>query len=115
MDGLDEVSLAAPTMVRIVRGNEYNTRQWDPADFGLGTVSIRALRANDSAESAAIIRGLLNGGDGPAKRIVVANAAAALWAAEAVTTLKEGVERAEAALKSGTPRAVLSSLARTDS
>jgi len=113
-DGLDEVSLAAPTMVRIVRGNEYESREWNPAEFGLAAVSTRAIKANDATESAAIIRGVLNGGDGPAKRIVLANAAAALWAAEAVPTLKDGVAKAEAALASGTPRAVLTALCRKE-
>ncbi len=113
-DGLDEVSLAAPTMVRVVRGNEYEAQEWNPEVFGLAPVSVRAIRAKDSAESAAIIRGVLNGGDGPARRIVVANAAAALWAAEAVATLKEGVEKAESALKSGKPRAVLDALRRKE-
>ncbi len=109
-DGLDEVSLSAPTMVRVVRGNEYESREWHPGEFGLAAVSTASIRANDSAESASIIRGVLNGDDGPARRIVVANAAAALWAAEAVTTLKDGVARAEAALAAGKPRAVLEAL-----
>ncbi len=109
-DGMDEVSLAAPTRVRVVRGNEYEAREWTPAEFGLAAVAPGAIRAADATESAAIIRGVINGGDGPARRIVVANAAAALWAAAAVPTLRDGVERADAALKSGTPRAVLAAL-----
>jgi anthranilate phosphoribosyltransferase len=111
-DGLDEVSLAAPTMVRVVRGDEYDAVEWNPADFGLEAVSVRSITAKDPAESAAIIRGVLNGGDGPARRMVLANAAAALWAAEAVKTLREGVERADAALKTGHARAVLGQLVR---
>ena len=114
VDGLDEVSLAAPTMVRVVRGDEYESREWNPSEFGLAAVGARAIRAKDSAESAAVIRGVLNGGDGPARRIVVANAAAALWAAEAVPTLKDGVARAEAALAEGKPRAVLVALCRKE-
>ncbi len=113
-DGLDEVSLAAPTMVRIVRGNEYETCEWTPAMFGLAAVTTDSIRAADSTASAAIVRGVLNGDDGPARRIVVANAAAALWAAEAVPTLKDGVERAEAALRDGRARAVLEALCRPD-
>lgn len=109
-DGLDEVSLSAPTMVRVVRGNEYEAREWHPSEFGLAAVSTDSIRAADSAGSAAIIRGVLNGDDGPARRIVVANAAAALWAAEAVPTLREGVAKAEAALAAGKPRAVLEAL-----
>ncbi|MBN9120206.1 MAG: anthranilate phosphoribosyltransferase [Planctomycetes bacterium] len=114
-DGLDEVSLAAPTMVRVVRGNEYEAREWEPAAFGLAPVETSSILAKDSAESAAIIRGVLTGADGPARRIVVANAAAALWAAEAVTSLKDGVARAEAALASGAARAVLDALCHTAS
>lgn len=111
-DGLDEVSLAAPTMVRVVRGEAYESRVWSPEEFGLAAVPVHAIRANDSAESAALIRGVLNGEDGPARRIVLANAAAALWAAESVKSLREGVDRADAALKSGKPRAVLEALCR---
>jgi anthranilate phosphoribosyltransferase len=111
-DGLDEVSLAAPTMVRIVRGTEYEAREWSPEEFGLESVSLRSIRAADPAESAAIIRGVLNGDDGPARRIILANAAAALWAAEAVKTLRDGVEAADSALKAGKPRAVLETLVK---
>ncbi len=114
-DGLDEVSLAAPTMVRVVRGHEYESREWAPADFGLAAVTTASIHAQDSAESAAIIRGVLAGDDGPARRIVVANAAAALWAAEAVPTLRDGVARAEAALAAGKPRAVLVALRQSAS
>jgi anthranilate phosphoribosyltransferase len=113
-DGMDEVSLAAPTLVRVVRGNEYEAGEWNPAEFGLEAVTIASIRAEGPAESAAIISGVLDGRDGPARRIVVANAAAALWAAEAVPTLRDGVARAEAALQSGAPRAVLAALCRTD-
>lgn len=111
-DGLDEVSLSAPTMVRVVRGEEYEVREWSPEEFGLGAVRISSIKAADPKESAAIIRGVLDGDDGPARRIVLANAAAALWAAEAVKTLREGVELADAALKTGTPRAALEALTR---
>lgn len=109
-DGLDEVSLAAPTEVRIVRGHEYESTQWHPRDFGLPGVSIAAIRATNAAESAAIIRSVISGVDSPARRIVLANTAAALWTAEAVRSLKEGVAKAEAALASGRPRAVLAAL-----
>lgn len=114
-DGLDEVSLAAPTMVRVVRGSEYEAREWNPAEFGLAPVPLKAIKATGPTDSAAIIRGVLeNTTDTPARRIVLANAAAALWAAEAVTTLRDGVERADAALRAGKPRAVLEQLAAGD-
>ena len=109
-DGLDEVSLSAPTMVRVVRGDEYESREWTPADFGLDEAPLASLKAAGPAASAAVVRGVLDGEDGPARRIVLANAAAALWAAEAVTTLKDGVARAEESLRGGHARAVLEGL-----
>jgi anthranilate phosphoribosyltransferase len=109
-DGLDEVSLAAPTMVRVVRGREYESREWKPDEFGLAPVSLRSIQATGPADSARIIRDVLVNADTPARRITLANAAAALWAAESATTLKEGVEKADAALKAGKAKAVLEQL-----
>jgi anthranilate phosphoribosyltransferase len=97
-------------MVRVVRGDEYESREWQPTEFGLGSVSLSEIKAAGPAESAAIIRDVLDGKDGPARRIALANAAAALWAAEAVASLREGVDRAEAAIASGAARAILEQL-----
>jgi anthranilate phosphoribosyltransferase len=109
-DGLDEVSLAAPTQVRVVRGNKFESREWRPEEFGLRRVEVNEIRADGPAASAAIIREILAGSDSPARRITLANAAAALWVAEAVPTLKDGVARAEAAIASGAARRVLEQL-----
>jgi anthranilate phosphoribosyltransferase len=110
-DGLDEVSLSAPTRVRVVRGEEYESRDWQPAEFGLAPVPLSAITAANATASAALIRGVLeSSADTPARRIVLANAAAALWAAEAVTTLRDGVAKAEQALTSGRARSVLDQL-----
>ena len=45
-DGLDEVSLSAPTMVRVVEAGAVRAAEWAPADFGLGEVPLAALRAD---------------------------------------------------------------------
>lgn len=111
-DGLDEVSLAAPTMVRVVEGDEFRVEEWTPADFGLAPVTADEVRADGPAASAALIRSVLDDRPGPARRLVLANAAAALWAAGAAPTLRAGVERADAALRSGKPRQVLDELTR---
>lgn len=109
-DGLDEVTLAAPTMVRIVEGNRVFSDEWDRDDFGLDAVSLNEIRSDGPARSAAMIRSVLENEDGPARRIVLANAAAALFAAEAVRNLHEGVERAEECLRSGKAARVLEQL-----
>ena len=113
-DGLDEVTLAAPTMVRIVEGGQFHSDEWDRHDFGLDAVPLDSIRAADATESAAIIRGVLTGIDGPARRVVLANAAAALLAAGAVKNLHDGVERAAASIDGGAARAVLERLTAAD-
>ena len=111
-DGLDEVSLAGPTLVRDVREGQVVAREWTPADFGLAPCRLDELRARDAEESAAVIRGILAGREGPAYRVVLANAAAALLAAERVGTLPQGVEQAAAAVADGRAAAVLQGLVR---
>jgi anthranilate phosphoribosyltransferase len=109
-DGLDEVTLAAPTRVRVVEGNEYTAVEWTPQDFGLEVVRVEEIRADGPVASAAIIERVLAGEPGPAARIVTANAAAALWAAGTVSSLKDGVARAENSLRTGAAAAVLAAL-----
>jgi anthranilate phosphoribosyltransferase len=109
-DGLDEVSLSAPTLVRRVRGGEITALEWTPADFGLEPCSADELRVSGAAQSAAVIRAVLAGQDGPARRVVLANTAAALLAAEVVATLQEGVARAARAIDDGRAEATLLAL-----
>src|SRR5262249_31941637 len=97
-DGLDEVSLAAPTFVREVRGQEIRSLEWSPRDFGLEACESAALRVSGPKASAELIRAILAGEDGPATRVVLANAAAALLAAERVSTLTDGVALASTSL-----------------
>ena len=109
-DGLDEVSLAAPTTVRIVEGDAFAPATWTAADFGLEAVAMADIHADGPAASAATIREVLAGTDGPALRIVLANAAAALWTAGEVAKLTDGVAKAEAAIRSGLAKSVLEQL-----
>jgi anthranilate phosphoribosyltransferase len=109
-DGLGEVSLSAPTRVREVRGGQVSEYEWTPADFGLEPCVLTELHADGPEESAAVIRAVLDGADGAARRVVTANAAAALLAAERVDTLAEGVARAAEALQSGAAQQALARL-----
>jgi len=113
-DGLDEVTLAAPTMYRQVRGHQVLAGEWTPADFGLEPCRLEDLRAANPSESAAIIRGVLAGQSSPARRIVVANAAAAVFTAERVSSLRAGVDAAVKAIDSGNARQLLETLQKTD-
>ncbi len=109
-DGLDEVSLSGPTQVREVRGRQVAGWEWTPEDFGLEPCTPAELRVDGPEESAARIQDVLAGRPGPATRIVLANAAAALMAAERVATPGEGVETARASITEGRARLVLERL-----
>lgn len=109
-DGLDEVTLAAATRVRIVEGTTIQEREWHPRDFGFNIEPLDSIRAEDPTASVAIIRSVFANEDGPARRIVLVNAAAALWTANKVATLKDGVALAESAIASGAVRNLLERL-----
>ena len=106
-DGLDEVTLSAPTHAVLVESGRKRRLQWQPEDFGLARVRLDDVKANDAAESAAIIRGVLAGEEGPAQRLVLANAAAGLFAAGRVDHLIDGVALARQAIRSGRAAAVV--------
>jgi anthranilate phosphoribosyltransferase len=109
-DGLDEVSLSAPTHVRRVRGGRVETLRWTSDDFGLAPCCLGELRADGPRESATIIDNIFAGHVGPGQRIVLANAAASLLAAERVGSLPEGVVVSEHAIRSGAARRLLDRL-----
>jgi anthranilate phosphoribosyltransferase len=109
-DGLDEVSLSGPTLVRQVERGRVSAWEWTPDDFGLAPCPLAELSADGPEQSAAVVRAVLEGRDGAARRVVLANAAAALLAAERVATPAEGVARAADAVDSGRARRVLERL-----
>ncbi len=105
-DGLDEVSLMGPTLVRDVRGGSVVACEWTAADFGLESCRLEELRVSDAVASAAVVRDVLHDRPGAARRIVAANAAAALLAAGKAHTLREGVALADEVIRSGQARQV---------
>jgi anthranilate phosphoribosyltransferase len=112
LDGLDEVSLSGPTLVRRVRNGRVEVFEWGPDDFGLRAVAAEEIQADGPAASAAVVRNVLSGADGPARRVVLANSAAALLVAGRVTSLPDGVALASQAIDSGAAQRVLEGLTR---
>ncbi len=109
-DGMDEVSLGAATLVGELKDGTVREYEIHPEDFGLAMVSHRALRVQTPEESKAMLLGVLDNQEGPAKQIVALNAGVALYAANVVPTMEEGVWRARAAIESGAARAKLQAL-----
>lgn len=107
-DDIGEVSLAAATEVIEVRGATQHPFTWQPADFGLAQASHDSLRISSAADSAALIRRVLNGEHGPPRDIVVLNAAAALWTAGADPAPRNCAARAAEAIDRGAAKILLS-------
>jgi anthranilate phosphoribosyltransferase len=109
-DELDEVSLWGETTVFDVTGSVVERTSWTAADFGLDECSVDELKVSSPGESAAKIQSVLNGETGPARDIVVANAAAGLLAAGQASSPLEGARLAQAAIDDGKARNVLDRL-----
>lgn len=106
-DGLDEVSLGAPTLVGELRDGQVREYEIRPEDYGFTLTSTSALRVDTPAQSQAMLRGVLAGEKGPARDIVVFNAGVALYAANVVTEIEQGIALAKQAIDSGAAQARL--------
>jgi len=111
-DGLDELSTSGYTKVSECRAGAVKTFYLHPADVGVPKAPVRALAGGDAAANAAIIREILAGTRGPARDVVVLNAAAALFLAGVVHHLRDGLRVAGDAIDSGAARQTLDALIR---
>ncbi|MBU1361870.1 MAG: anthranilate phosphoribosyltransferase [Gammaproteobacteria bacterium] len=109
-DGMDELSLGAASMVGELRDGEVREYELHPEDFGFSMSSNRALRVETPEQSRAMLVGVLNNEPGAARDVVLLNAGAALFAANVVGSIADGIERARTALESGAAKAKLAQL-----
>ncbi|MFV8834542.1 anthranilate phosphoribosyltransferase [Aquisalimonas sp.] len=100
-DGLDEISIAAPTRVAEADGDTVTEYTIAPEDFGLERAPLESVRVSDAAGSLAMIQRAFAGESGPVADLIAMNAGAAIYAAELAETLEAGVEQARAILSSG--------------
>src|SRR5437879_9176272 len=109
--GLDEISLAGETMVAEVRDGAIRRFTVTPDEFGVAGAPLELIHGGTAAENAAIIRRILEGELGPAREIVVVNAAAALVAAGIAANFREAAGLASFVIASGAASEELASLA----
>lgn len=109
-DGLDELSLSAPT--RVIEVSDGGTSEWfvEPGQFGLAPAELGSVAGGTPAENAAATRAVLGGEAGPRRDIVLLNAAAAIYAGGLAADLEEGVAKAATAVDSGAAASVLERL-----
>jgi anthranilate phosphoribosyltransferase len=108
--GLDEISLVGETLVAEVHGGGVRRFTVAPEEFGVERAPLEAIRGGTATENAALIRRILEGEAGPARDIVVINAAAALVAAGVAENFREAAGLASFVISSGAAAEKLASL-----
>jgi anthranilate phosphoribosyltransferase len=104
------VSLGAATLVGELKNGEITEYEIHPEDFGLQMASNRALKVETPEQSRDMLLRVLAGDAGPAREIVCLNAGVALYAANVVPTMAEGIAKARAAIDTGAAKAKLDQL-----
>ena len=110
-DGLDELSLGAPTRVAELRDGAVRTFALDARDLGFARAPVESITVDSPAASLAMIRAVLAGEPGPAADITVLNAAAAVYVSGIASSLEDGIGRARESIGSGRAVATLERLA----
>ena len=100
-DGLDELSIHAPSQIVEMRSGQIDAYEIAPSDFGIRQRSVDGLHAATPLESLALLKSALNGRNDAAADIVALNAGAAIYAADVCTSLARGVVLAQDLIATG--------------
>jgi anthranilate phosphoribosyltransferase len=111
-DGLDEISVCAPTRVSELKDGVIRTYDLHPEPY-FGSLAVQAdMIGGTAADNAEITRAVLSGRKGARRNVVLINAGAALAAAGKADDLKHGIDMAAAAIDEGRALGKLEALAR---
>ena len=100
-DGLDEISIAAPTNVSELKNGSVTNYKITPEQFGFERGSLDSLKVKNSEESLSLVYSALSGKNDRASHIVALNAGAAIYVSGTAGSLGNGVEMARDAIGSG--------------
>ncbi len=100
-DGIDELSISAPTRVVEVLDGELRSYRVSPEEVGLPVAPPEAVTGGDPHQNADIVHRVFGGERGTARDLAVLNAGAAIYAGGGAESLEGGVRAAEQAIDSG--------------
>jgi anthranilate phosphoribosyltransferase len=100
-DGMDEISIAAPTQVIEYKNSVFNEWLINPKEYQLHHDSLDAIIVDSPSQSLEIIQAVFSGESGAARDMVVLNSAAAIYCAKENYSFVEAIEQAKAAIDSG--------------
>jgi len=111
-DGLDEISIGAPTQVAELKDGAVRRYTLDPERFGLQRADIDSLVVKDAAESLTMLRAVLADTPGAARDIVLLNAGAALYTAGVADSIEQGLQKARTVIANGAAQSRLEDLVK---
>lgn len=100
-DGLDEISVSDSTTVSDLRNGKISSYKICPEDFNIKRADLKYLQTANIKDNQRVIKDVLEGTKSACRDIVVLNAAAALFAAEAASSIKAGMGLAAGSIDSG--------------
>ena len=100
-DGLDEISVSAPTAVCEIQDGQLTTYEITPEEFGLERCQKEDLAGGTAGDNAQITKAILSGEKGPKRNAVLLNSAAAIHIARPFISIKEAIKMAEELIDSG--------------
>jgi len=109
-DGMDEISIAAPTQVCELRNGLLSSYSISPEKFGLQSASLNEIKVTSAEQSLELVRDVLDNKPGAARDIVILNSGAAIYCANLVDSLEAGIDKAKEMLSSGAAKEKLQAL-----
>jgi anthranilate phosphoribosyltransferase len=109
-DGLDEISIAAPTYVVELKDGAISEYTINAKDYGLAHANLDDIVVADAQQSLALIRQAFSGQAGAALDMLLFNAGAAIYTADLAADLATGIEAARQAISSGAAQEKLDQL-----
>lgn len=100
-DGMDEISISAPTKVAEMKNGKVHTFTIQPEDFSFRKADMQQIVVANPEQSLKLIDDVLNNKSGAARDIVAMNAGAGIYVSGLVDSLQEGVQKAQAAIADG--------------
>lgn len=111
-DGMDEISIGAPTFVAELKEGQVTTYTLKPEDLDIASGDVKALAVDGVEESLARVKSVLNNDAGPSRDIVALNAGAAIYVAGLASSHQEGIDKALRVIADGSASAKLDALVR---
>jgi len=109
-DGMDEISISAPTFVAELRDGKITEYSVEPGQFGLKPAPLNEIQVSNADQAKDMLLKVLDNQPGAARDIVQLNAGAAIYVAGLATSLADGVKKAGAVIADGAAKAKLAQL-----